>query len=87
MFGSHKEFHVAVCNFTTHIPPSLPSLNEGSSVPSKETIIIVFYLIASFMERRVVFISKNGVHTIVILPVIVNAEGLWVRNPFSIQSE
>lgn len=87
MFGSLKEFHIAVCDFTTHIPLSLPSLNERSSVPSKETTIIVFYLIASSVERRVVFMDKNGVHTIVIPPLIVNAEGLGVRNPFSIQSE
>lgn len=67
--------------------PSRPSLNEGSSVPPKETIIIVFYLIVSSMEGERYLYIKHFVHTIVILKVVVNAEGLWVRNPFSIQSE
>lgn len=29
----------------------------------------------------------KGVHTAVIPKVIVNVEGLWLRNPFRIQSE
>lgn len=33
------------------------------------------------------FIYKNGVHVIEMFKVIVNVEGLWVRNPFRIQSE
>lgn len=85
MFGSLKEFHIAVCNFTTHIPP----------VSSKSKWRIHFQggdhntaLFNSVLQgRRVIFIKRNSVPTIVILKVIVNVEGLWVRNPFRIQSE
>lgn len=57
-------------------------------VPSKEAIIILTAVFNSVLQgRRVKCIYKNGVHTIVILKVIVNVEDLWLRNPFRIQSE
>lgn len=90
VFCSQKKFHNVACNFTTHIPlvSSLKSKRRIQIVFSKEAIIILTAVCNSIVQgRRVLWIYKNGVHTTVILEVIVNVEGLWVRNPFRIQSE
>lgn len=87
MFGSLKEFHIAVCNFTTHILliSSKSKWRIRSPFQGGDHNTALFNSV--LQGRRVIFIKKNGVPTIVILKVIVNVEGLWVRNPFRIQSE
>lgn len=86
MFGSLKEFHIAVSNFTTHIPlvSSKSKWRIQSPFQGGDHNTALFNSV--LQGRRVIFIKKNGVR-IVILKFIVNVERLWVRNPFRIQSQ
>lgn len=59
-------------------------------IPSKTAIIILTSIFNSILARRERYSrikKKNGLHTIAIRKVILNAEGLCVRNLFRIQSE